>query len=108
MKAFVVYESLWGNTAAIARAIADGLGPGAVALTTDEAGAETVENADLIVAGTGGATPGEFGATAPNSEVQHTGTWGALRLRLASDQYSWTFERAAGSAFTDSGTGSCH
>jgi len=51
MKAFVVYESLWGNTAAIARAIADGLGRDAVALTTDAAGPETIENADLIVAG---------------------------------------------------------
>ena len=31
MKAIVVYESLWGNTAAIARAIAEGIGPGAQA-----------------------------------------------------------------------------
>ena len=51
MKAVVVYESLWGNTAAIARAIADGLGPGAEALTTDAASAEAVAEADLIVAG---------------------------------------------------------
>lgn len=27
MKALVVYESLWGNTATIARAIAEGIGP---------------------------------------------------------------------------------
>ena len=26
MKAVVVYESLWGNTAAVARAIAEGIG----------------------------------------------------------------------------------
>lgn len=51
MKALVVYESLWGNTAAIARAIAEGIGPGAVALTTDAADAETLAGADLIVAG---------------------------------------------------------
>jgi flavodoxin len=51
MKAVVVYESLWGNTAAIARAIAEGLGPGAEALTTDAASAEAVAEADLIVAG---------------------------------------------------------
>ena len=51
MKSVVVYESLWGNTAAIARAIAEGLGPEAVALHTDEAGAEAVSGADLIVAG---------------------------------------------------------
>jgi flavodoxin len=51
MKAFVVYESLWGNTAAVARAIAEGIGPEARALTTDEASADLVETADLIVAG---------------------------------------------------------
>ncbi len=28
MKAIVVYGSHWGNTAAIARAIAEGIGPG--------------------------------------------------------------------------------
>jgi hypothetical protein len=51
MKALVVYESLWGNTAAIARAIADGIGPDARAVTTDEATREAVADADLIVAG---------------------------------------------------------
>jgi len=51
MKAFVVYESLWGNTAAVARAIAEGIGPEAQALTTDQASADLVETADLVVAG---------------------------------------------------------
>jgi len=51
MKAVVVYQSLWGSTAAVARAIAEGLGPGAVALTTNEATNEAVAGADLIVAG---------------------------------------------------------
>ena len=51
MKAIVVYESLWGNTAAIARAIAEGIGPDARALTTDEATAAALADADLIVAG---------------------------------------------------------
>jgi len=51
MKAVVVYESLWGNTAAIAQSIAAGLGPEAVALTTDAASPEIVANAELIVAG---------------------------------------------------------
>ncbi len=51
MHAVVVYESLWGNTAEVARAIAEGLGPGARALRTDEAGAEALEAVDLIVAG---------------------------------------------------------
>ena len=51
MKAVIVYQSLWGSSAAIARAIAEGLGSGAVALTTNEATAEAIAGADLIVAG---------------------------------------------------------
>jgi hypothetical protein len=51
MNALVVYESLWGNTAAVARAIADGIGPEARAVTTDKASPEAVAEADLIVAG---------------------------------------------------------
>ena len=51
MKAVVVYESLWGNTAAIARAIAEGLGQGALALSTAEATGAAIVGADLIVAG---------------------------------------------------------
>jgi flavorubredoxin len=51
MIAVVVYESHWGNTAAIARAIAKGLGPDARALTTAEATAENLAGAQLIVAG---------------------------------------------------------
>lgn len=51
MKAVVVYESLWGNTAAIAKAIAEGIGPDARALSTAEARPEDAADADLIVAG---------------------------------------------------------
>ena len=51
MKAIVVYESLWGNTAAIARAIAEGIGPQAQALPTDQATSAAIADADLIVAG---------------------------------------------------------
>ena len=51
MKAVVVYESLWGNTAAVARAIAEGIGPQAQALCTDEASTDVVAGADLVVAG---------------------------------------------------------
>ena len=38
MKVIVVYESHYGNTAAVAKAIAQGFGPDARALTTDEIG----------------------------------------------------------------------
>jgi hypothetical protein len=51
MRAIVVFESHWGNTEAVARAIAEGIGPGASVLTTDEATAAIVAEADLIVAG---------------------------------------------------------
>ena len=51
MNAVVVYESHWGNTAAIARAVAEGLGPDARVLTTDEASTASIVEADLIVAG---------------------------------------------------------
>jgi hypothetical protein len=51
MKAIVVYESLWGNTAAIAKAIAEGLGPDARALSTAEATPAALAGAELIVAG---------------------------------------------------------
>jgi hypothetical protein len=51
VKAIVVYESLWGNTAAIAKAIAEGIGPEARALSTAEATPEDAAGADLIVGG---------------------------------------------------------
>jgi hypothetical protein len=51
MKAVVVYESFWGNTATIARAIAEGMGQGVRALTTTEASGPAMADVDLIVAG---------------------------------------------------------
>jgi hypothetical protein len=51
MKAIVVYESHWGNTAAIARAIAEGIGPEARALSTTEASGAALDGVELIVAG---------------------------------------------------------
>ena len=49
--AIVVYESVWGNTAAVARAIAEGLGDGTHAYPTDEVPRDELEQVDLIVAG---------------------------------------------------------
>lgn len=51
MHAIVVYESVWGNTAAIARAIAEGIGPDVRAYPTDEVPGDDLTSADLIVAG---------------------------------------------------------
>ncbi len=51
MKAIVVYESYWGNTASVASAIAEGIGPDARAMSTAEAGGEALTGVGLIVAG---------------------------------------------------------
>jgi hypothetical protein len=51
MHAIVVFESLWGNTAEIARAIAEGLGPNVRAYPTGEVPVDEIASADLIVAG---------------------------------------------------------
>jgi hypothetical protein len=51
MHAVVVYESFWGNTAAVARAIAEGIGAKAAAMTTDEASPDVLSSADLVVVG---------------------------------------------------------
>jgi flavorubredoxin len=51
VKAVVVYESHWGNTEAVARAIAEGIGPDARTMHTDDATGSAVAGADLIVAG---------------------------------------------------------
>ncbi len=51
MKAIVVYESYWGNTASVAQAIAEGLGAGTRAMSTAEANEEALAGVGLIVAG---------------------------------------------------------
>jgi hypothetical protein len=51
MSALVVYESIWGNTAAVARAIAEGIGPDTRVLSTAEATPETLAGVGLLVVG---------------------------------------------------------
>jgi flavodoxin len=51
MKVIVNYESLWGSTAAVAEAIADGLGADAQAMSTAVVTIDTIADTDLIVAG---------------------------------------------------------
>jgi hypothetical protein len=51
MNAVVVYESMYGNTHAVAEAIADGLGGAPVLSVHDPAVSERVAGADLLVAG---------------------------------------------------------
>jgi hypothetical protein len=51
MRAVVVYETHWGNTAAVAEAIAGAIGPDALALPVSQATPERLAGADLVVAG---------------------------------------------------------
>jgi hypothetical protein len=51
MPALVVYESLWGNTAAIAHAIAEGIGEGTVVRHTGEIEPADATSAHLLVVG---------------------------------------------------------
>jgi len=51
VKALVVYESHWGNTAGVAAAIAAGIGEGARAVSTSDATPEAVSECDLLVVG---------------------------------------------------------
>jgi hypothetical protein len=49
--AVVVYESIWGNTAILARAIGQGLGIETQVLSTIEASPDAIADADLLVLG---------------------------------------------------------
>ncbi|MCB2412024.1 flavodoxin family protein [Demequina sp. TTPB684] len=51
MSALVVYESLWGNTAAIAHAIGEGIGEGTLVRHTGEVDPAEAAAATLLVAG---------------------------------------------------------
>lgn len=61
-----------------------------------------------FIIGTGGSDLRAFGATAANSEVRHSESFGVLKLTLHSYHYAWEFIPVAGAAFTDAGTDSCH
>jgi hypothetical protein len=80
MKAVVVYESLWGNTAAVARAIAEGLGAGAQTLSTAQATAAAIAGADLIVAG----AP-VLGFSVPSDRMIQTIEAGKAKEKVAPD-----------------------
>ena len=59
--------------------------------------------------GTGGKEHYSFKSTLePNSERRNATANGVLKLTLRSTSYNWEFVAAAGSSFTDTGTGNCH
>lgn len=51
MNAIVVYESMWGNTEAVASAVAEGLGQGVAALEVSDAPGALPDDVDLLVVG---------------------------------------------------------
>ena len=61
-----------------------------------------------FIVGTGGAGLEQPGTEVPNSQVLNATTHGIIKLTLHSGSYDWQFVNDGGSAFTDSGTGSCH
>ena len=61
-----------------------------------------------FVVGTGGRSHDPLRQVAPNSQARNFDTFGVLKLTLSADSYAWSFVPAAGSTFTDSGTGACH
>lgn len=95
--AYVVYESLWGNTEAVARAVAEGLGSarsGGVSLTDVEHAAHDVpDDVDLVVIG--GPTHA-FSMTRPNTRESAV-KQGAPASRASSGIREWV-EDASGPA----------
>ena len=60
-----------------------------------------------FVVGTGGKNLRRFHTPRANSEVRSL-TFGVLLLTLHPTSYDWRFAPIKGSAFTDSGHGTCH
>lgn len=72
------------------------------------AGAATADGIREFIVGTGGENHAGTGSSRANLEMQNTTTFGVLTLTLQSSSYAWQFIPIAGSAFTDSGSASCH
>ena len=70
--------------------------------------ADSVRGLRQFVVGTGGSHLRSFGTVQPNSQARSHTSFGVLKLTLRSDGYDWRFVPAAGSSFTDSGSGTCH
>ena len=60
-----------------------------------------------FVVGTGGIGFYSFRGTAPNSVTRQNDTFGVLDLSLGNGTYSWSFARAAGGNYADSGSMRC-
>jgi len=60
-----------------------------------------------FVVGTGGIGFYAFRGLAPNSLTRQADTFGVLDLTLGSGSYHWSFDRAGGGSYTDSGSMAC-
>ena len=70
--------------------------------------ADPAQGIRQFIVGTGGANGRFFGRVMPNSEVRERGIFGALKLSLREDGYTWQFLPVAGQKFQESGEGRCH
>jgi hypothetical protein len=70
--------------------------------------ADPVGGIRQFVVGTGGHSLHSFTGSQPNTQVRSNTTYGVLELSLEASGYAWRFVPVAGSAFTDSGTDTCH
>ncbi|HEX6052448.1 MAG TPA: Ig-like domain-containing protein [Gemmatimonadaceae bacterium] len=75
---------------------------------TPTGGADPARGIRQFTVGTGGADHYSFGTIKANSEVRSGSATGVLELTLRDGAYDWQFVSAAGSSFTDSGSGVCH
>ena len=75
---------------------------------TPAAAADAARGIRQFTVGTGGADHYSFGTIRANSEVRNGNATGVLKLTLRDGAYDWQFVSAAGSSFTDSGSGVCH
>jgi len=74
----------------------------------DATGAPDATGIRQIVVGTGGGSLSGTSVMHPQSEVRNSSTFGVLKLTLSDNAYTWKFLSAAGSTFTDTGSGTCH
>jgi hypothetical protein len=73
----------------------------------DPAGRADPNGIREFVVGTGGFSHHPFFTVQAGSEARNNTSFGVLRLTLRASGYGWQFVAAAGSSFTDSGSGSC-
>lgn len=77
---------------------------------TPKGTADPIKGIREFVVGTGGEDLGQEGLLYPKatSQVFNNTSFGVLKMTLQPSGYSWMFDSAGGSSFTDSGTDACH